>query len=413
MRFSTPITRVLLTGAICTALFFTSVAVSSAASISIKSPRQGATVTRTAVFQPKLSKAVKQRTRRVEIWLAGRRIAVARRSPFRAKVDTTALADGQHVFKVRALLRSTGASISRARTIVRKVKVTVSNSGRLNGTPGTNPVSNAPTPTTPTTSATPEPEVPVEQITQPGSNWNLVFNDEFDGTSLDSSKWSGQRDDWTTSRINDAGQSWSKGGFPYNFLEGAWYRPENNTVGGGVLTQSIKKLATPMTAHADWGEYKYTTGMVNSNHRFGFTYGYVEARMRVASCSGCWPAFWMLPVNSGWPPEIDIFEFFDSASVKFPYFSSHWNDNAGQLQSLTNPTIDGTDLTEQWHTYGLLWTEDGVQAFIDGKPGKKYTGAAVPHEDMYLIMQAAIGRNYATPEGAGLQTDYVRVYQQG
>lgn len=397
-------------------MFFTFAGMSSAATISMKSPQQGATIARTAVFQPKLNKSVKKRTQRVEIWLAGQRVAVARKAPFRAKVDTTGLANGQHTFRVRALLSPARAGIARTRTIVRKVKVTVSNTGRATGgTPGKNPVSTPPQPTppAPATPAVPTPEVPVEEIKSPTSNWNVVFSDEFDGSSLDSGRWSGQRDDWTTTRIDDRGQSWSKGGFPYNGLEGAWYRPENNTVGNGVLTQTIKKLSTPMTPHPEWGEYKYSTGMVNTNHRFGFTYGYVESRMRVPSCSGCWPAFWMLPVNSGWPPEIDIFEFFDSATVKFPYFSSHWNNEAGQLQSMTNPTIDGTNLTESWHTYGLLWTEDSIQAFIDGKPGKKYTGAAVPHEDMYLIMQAAIGRNYATPDGAALQTDYVRVYQQG
>jgi hypothetical protein len=360
--------------------------------LSVASPKPGATLSRTATFTPKLSKQLKQRTTRFELWVDSRRVARDFAAPFKAKFDTTQLADGVHSFQLRAVLGSVKRAVSaRTRTLTRKVRVRISNAGAKPAAPADPlPVSREPVvdPVDPRIGA----------ITGGDADYQLIFSDEFDGNTLDNAKWNNQRDDWL------------KGGVPHNNLEGAWYEPANSTVGGGVLKQTITKRSSKLVnAH---GSFDYSTGMVNSNKRFAFTYGYVEARMRVPSCSGCWPAFWMLPARNAWPPEIDIFEFFDSANVKFPYFSSHWNNEAGQLQSMTNPTIDGSDLTENWHTYGLLWTEDSIQAFIDGKPGKKYTGAAVPHEDMYLIIQAAIGIGYGTPDGANLQTDYVHVYRQ-
>lgn len=365
----------------------------SAKSISVKSPKNGATLSRTATFTPQLTKELKRQAKRVEVWLGNSRLAVDSRAPFRPKIDTRRIADGNYSFKVRVLIRhAKQAGIARARALTRRVKVTVANAPRKGtGRPST--------PTKSLESPAPVADPRIGEITSGAANWQMIFSDEFDGTTLDTSKWNNQRDDWL------------KGGMPYNNLEGAWYKPENSTVGGGILKQTIQRLPSTMTN--DHGTFDYSTGMVNSNKRFGFTYGYVESRMRVPSCSGCWPAFWMLPVKEGWPPEIDIYEFFDSATLKYPYFSSHWKGTTTDQEYVTNTygTPSG-DYTEAWHTYGMLWTPDSVQSFVDGIPGPTYTGKAVPHEAMYLIMQMAIGKGYATPAGANLQTDYVRVYQQ-
>ncbi len=397
--------------AVIFALSATSLA--TAAKVKISSPKKNATLSRTVTFKPKLSKTLKKKVKRVEVWLGSSRLASSRRSPFKVKVDTTRLANGRYVFTLKAQVRTKG---KRTRKLSRRVSVRVANVSRAGTASGNQNVDGTQFVSRPSDDGSGLVADPrIEEITDgdDADNWNLVFSDEFDGAAVDPGKWLTQRDDWTTARIDDRGQSWSKGGFPYNILEGAWYMPENNTVSGGVLRQTVKKLQSPMTAHPDWGSYEHSTGMVNTRGRFGFTYGYVEARMRVPSCSGCWPAFWMLPAGEGWPPEIDIFEFFDSASNKTPYFSSHWG-SAENLSSATNIFgRPGVPYTDDWHTYGVLWTAESVQVFVDGLPGPTYTGGAVPHQDMHLIIQAAIGRGYGTENGATLETDYVRVYQQG
>lgn len=403
-------TRSALISIIAVIFALSAASLASAASVKVGSPKNGATLSRTATFKPKLSKTLKNKVKRVEVWLGSARLASTRKSPFKAKVNTTRLANGKYTFTLKAQISIRG---SRTRKLSRQVHVTVSNSGRAGTASGNQNADGTQFDNRPG-GTLPDPDPRLEGITDPSGNggWGIVFADEFSGSSVDASKWATQRDDWTTKKINDSGQSWKRGGFPYNILEGAWYLPENNTVAGGVLKQTIKSLATPMTPHPEWGSYKYSTGMVNTRDRFGFTYGYVEARMRVPSCNGCWPAFWMLPAGEGWPPEIDIFEFFDSATNKTPYFSTHMG-TAANLTSTTNTFgTPGVPYTDDWHTYGMLWSAESVQVFVDGRPGPIYTGAAVPHQDMHLIIQAAIGRDYATESGSSLETDYVRVYQQ-
>lgn len=373
----------------------------SAKNLAVASPRDGATLSRTATFMPRIAKGLKKRTKRVEVWVASQRVAIDTKAPFKLKVDTTKLSNGVYSFRIRANVRS--------KVYTKVVKAVVANKPHSGGSKG----SEVPGSKQVGTPAEPTPDPRIGDITDGDSNWNMVFSDEFAGSGLDGAKWNNQRNDWTTKSINDAGQPWAKGGFPYNILEGAWYKPDNSTVSDGVLKQTIRKLATPMdTQH--WGSYKYTTGMVNTKDRFGFKYGYVEARIKVPSCSGCWPAFWMLPAKDGWPPEIDIFEFFDTATLKFPYFSTHMAGTGDQTIDNTQPFGNtAASYTDAWHTYGLLWTASSVQVFIDGTPGPTYTGSAVPQESMYLILQQAIGRDYNTQDGSTMETDYVRVYQQG
>ncbi|MGH2958952.1 MAG: glycoside hydrolase family 16 protein, partial [Solirubrobacterales bacterium] len=203
-------------------------------------------------------------------------------------------------------------------------------------------------------------------------------------------------------KFNDQRDDWLKGGVAYNNLEDNYYMPANTTVSGGNLVQTLRRERT-IDGH------NFTTGSVNTNKRFSFKYGYVEARIRVPACDGCWPAFWMLPSRVAWPPEIDIFEFFDSDTDKHAYLSTHWGSQTDH-RSQSAWSSDRL-LTDDWHTYGMLWTSTGVQSFIDGVAGPRFTGDAVPQEAMYLILQQTVGKGYNTPNAVSLLTDYVRVYQ--
>ncbi len=115
--------------------------------------------------------------------------------------------------------------------------------------------------------------------------WKQIFDDEFNGTSLDTSKWKPcyHSGDCTNSGNNE--------------LE--WYLPENVTESNGVLQLQAKKQ---IYNAPDGKTYAYTSGMIASTN-FSFTYGYVEMRAKVTACKGMWSAFWMLPTGGGWPPE--------------------------------------------------------------------------------------------------------------
>lgn len=238
------------------------------------------------------------------------------------------------------------------------------------------------------------------------SGWTLQWWDEFNGTALDTSHWNTIRND-----------SQFTNGHPYNEWEGAWYKAENNSISAdGKLVQTVRTQPTQGLA--------YSTGMVNSKDHFSFKYGYVEARIKVPKCAYCWPTFWTLPADQSpfWPPELDIFEFFNTETNPRPVFGSHWYANNADGEEKINRDISEGDHTEQWHKFGLLWTPDFVEGFVDGIPGPKITQPeAVPHKFMYLLLimqnfkytskfSDAGPVNSATPDGASMQTDYVRVY---
>ncbi|MBJ7457945.1 MAG: family 16 glycosylhydrolase [Thermoleophilaceae bacterium] len=353
--------------------------------VTVSSPRSGATISDVVVIKAQVGSALARRTRVVQVWLGKKRVAVDGRAPYHFKVDTTKLEDGDYRFRVKAVLRkSRKGGASRSYSYSQLIKVIVANGRTKSGSKApSKPEPPAPVPTQPS------PLIP--EILSGADGWTQIFGDEFSGTQLDRTKFNDQRDDWI------------KGGTAYSNLEDDFYMPANTTVSSGNLVQTIRKQRALDGSN-------YTTGMVNTNKRFSFKYGYVEARMRVPACDGCWPAFWMLPSQVGWPPEIDIFEFFDSDTDKHAYLSTHWGTQADhRYQSAWS---SDRLLTDEWHTYGMLWNEIGVQSFIDGVAGPTFTGDAVPHEAMYLIIQQALGKGHNTPDGVSLLTDYVRVYQQ-
>lgn len=252
----------------------------------------------------------------------------------------------------------------------------------------------------------------------------LAFSDEFDGASLNLGKWNTQRydqlDGWNTPPLSE----------PYNGLEGAAYATNNVSVANGALNLKLSNTKAPGSAD----KYTRSTGMVNSKNKFSFKYGYVETRAWVSDCLGCWPTFWIMPDNNTWPPEIDIFEFINpsGAPKRFPHSIVHWKpdgpegDNQhqwetsgsgvkAQEQFTTYPVGQNVDYMGegQWHTYGMLWSENSVKFYVDGVLGTEVVGKTkLPQQAMYLIYQMAIGNSsFGDPaEGSTLSVDYLRVF---
>ncbi len=111
----------------------------------------------------------------------------------------------------------------------------------------------------------------------------LTFSDEFDGGSLDKSKWSN-------------GFGWGQG----TNSDYGWCDPANNVVSGGVLAQRIERRPK--------GGQPFSVGCIHSKNKFAQEYGYWEARIRAARCFGARTAFWGKPNDESWPPEIDVVE---------------------------------------------------------------------------------------------------------
>jgi beta-glucanase (GH16 family) len=229
------------------------------------------------------------------------------------------------------------------------------------------------------------------------SGAKLVFGDEFSGPRINRHRWS-------TLRGESPGY-----GSPYNpRIEAAAYTSHNASVNAGKAVLTLRRRPA-----AGYRRYPYSSGLIHSGRSFAFRHGYVEARVRVPRCAGCWPAFWMLdaPVDQFWPPEIDIFEFFNTAADDRPFFNYHFRGGGGHAQSGPAAYGSGGQVGE-WHTYGLRWTVTSLQVFLDGVPGPRFDQRdLLPTRRNYLIFNLGLFKGKRPRSGSKMAIDWVRVWQ--
>jgi beta-glucanase (GH16 family) len=166
------------------------------------------------------------------------------------------------------------------------------------------------------------------------------------------------------------------------------------------------------------GSFHYTSGMVTTGPprwrtrpKFAFTYGYVEARMRLPAGRGLWPALWLLPADQGSRPEIDIVEVLghDTDRARFHYHP-RGGDSLGHHWA-------GPDLTAGWHRFAVDWRPGEITWIVDGRARWRVRGPAVSREPMYLVLNLAVGGDWpGAPDGATafparMEVDWVRVWQ--
>ncbi len=251
--------------------------------------------------------------------------------------------------------------------------------------------------------------------TQPAGqsgNWNMIFHDDFNGNSLDTTKWTTC---YFNFKVGDNSCDHDQG-------EMELYQPDNVSVSNGVLTLSARK----QTVNASNGQtYNYTSGMITTgpttanskDTRFSFTYGYMEMRAKVPGGQGLWPAFWTLPADLNWPPEIDVFEIIgDSPDViNMHYHYPNGTDEGGD----NGKAWTGPDFSAGWHTFGVDWEPNAITWYVDGVERRTYTDTSnITSKPMFLLANLAVGGSWpgspdaSTQFPALYQIDYIHVWQK-
>jgi beta-glucanase (GH16 family) len=225
--------------------------------------------------------------------------------------------------------------------------------------------------------------------------YQLIWSDEFNGTSVNSANWN----------IDNGNPNVN------NELE--YYQAANAAVTGGNLVITARQQSM--------GGQPYTSAKLNTYGKFSVTYGRIEARMKLPMVQGTWPAFWMLGNNintgAGWPQcgEIDIMEHVNTSNSTLG--TMHWN-NGGHVQygnSITTTPGDFHVYAVEWDNSSIRWYVDNT-LFVTGNIANNINNTGAFHLPFYIILNLAIGgdlpgstvNNGALP--TSMSVDYVRVY---
>jgi beta-glucanase (GH16 family) len=268
----------------------------------------------------------------------------------------------------------------------------------------------APTTTTTATPATPgAPNCTTTPVKANGTPWVCTFVDNFDGTTLDTSKWLVQ----TTAASN-----YTIGGECY------MDDPKNVSVSNGSLQLTVRKEAAPVTCGPRTSSF--TGGTVNTYRKWSQTYGRFEIRAKfpTATVKGLHSALWLWPDNpvkyGAWPAsgEIDIAEMYSQYPDRVIPFIHYLPLKLTQTNNYCTLKVD------DWHTYVAEWTATTITISFDGKVCVKDTisarGLAAPkpfdHPFMIALTQGlGVGGNAPDPATvqvpATTSVDYVRVWQ--
>ena len=233
---------------------------------------------------------------------------------------------------------------------------------------------------------------------------NLVWSDEFNGSSINTANWS----------FETGGGGWGN-----NELENYTNRTENARISNGTLIIEARR--------ENFGGNAYTSARMKTQGKQSFGINtWVEARIDAPQGQGIWPAFWMLG-NSistvGWPScgEIDIMEI--QGQNPFRNFGTiHWADAGGNHVSFGGIYNSSSSLSAGFHTYAISRTGTSIKWYVDRI---QYAEANISgginstsefQAPFFIILNVAVGGNFVgNPDGSTvfpqqMQVDWVRVW---
>jgi beta-glucanase (GH16 family) len=224
--------------------------------------------------------------------------------------------------------------------------------------------------------------------------WEVLWEDEFDGSgSVDANGLN--VDNWTVETgvcVNDEQQTYVT-------------HTMNVRVEDGTLILEAHDASPESGACPGCYGDRFTSGRIMSKGKREFEYGRFEARIRLPSGEGLWPAFWLLGGNIdqvGWPQcgEIDIlenlgYEHWVAGAVHGPGFSGA--ESMGYTYTLPSGQVTG-----DWHVYQVNWSPDSIRWYVDGQPVHALLRLTVLMEDgqwvfdhpHFVVLNLALGGHY-------------------
>jgi len=247
---------------------------------------------------------------------------------------------------------------------------------------------------------------------QPGTEWSLVWSDEFDGETIDRSNWSFQVED--AGRFNDE-----------------WQRYTDSSKNAYIMNNCLViKAIHESKVH---GLDQYTSARLHTAGKQTWKHGKVAARIQLPYGKGIWPAFWMLGAdideNGGdkpWPhsAEIDIMELFgfkDDAAIEV---NIHYADESDKHVSMgaVNYMLDKGKFADSFHVFEMEWDEEKIAWSVNGIEFASKSICSPEfhefHKEFFILLNIAVGGkdagrpNSTTSFPQYMYIDWVHVYQK-
>ncbi|MCQ2576627.1 MAG: family 16 glycosylhydrolase [Treponema sp.] len=254
--------------------------------------------------------------------------------------------------------------------------------------------------------------------------WSLVWSDEFNGKSLDRTKWDFQLGTGSQYGLNGWGND-----------EIQYYTEDNISLKKGNLIIEARKENKNGLAYTS---SRIRTYKDDGTILYAPLYGRIEARMLLPSGSGIWPAFWLLPATDKYgvwasSGEIDILEAkgrLTNRTYGNVHFGQPWPGNkyTGGMHKFQDEGFD-----EDYHVYALEWEPGSLKWFVDddcfyetsswwamGLDDEEPYAYPAPFDvPFYIVLNLAVGGtfdDYRVPDAADIPAqmyvDYVRVYEK-
>lgn len=249
--------------------------------------------------------------------------------------------------------------------------------------------------------------------------WRLVWADEFDGargSAVDAKKW--------TEEVGGAG--WGNRELQF-YTAGA----KNARLDGrGFLVITAAEERLPESFKCWYGPCRYTSARLITKDKFSQAYGRFEARLRVPSGQGLWPAFWLLGediTSAGWPAcgEIDVMEHIgrEPSTVHGTIHGPGYSGASGVGAAYTLP--GGRRFADDFHTFAVEWEPREIRWYVDGRryhtltPDRLPAGAKwVFDHPFFILLNVAVGGQWpgdpdrTTRFPQTMTVDYVRAYRR-
>jgi len=240
--------------------------------------------------------------------------------------------------------------------------------------------------------------------------WKMTFHDEFDGKTIDTDRWNIYTENYWDKRSH--------------------FSKDNVILGDGLVRLRMEKKTGHENDDPNRKQTRYAVGFLDTYGKWAQRYGYFEARMKLPTAPGLWPAFWTMPDrgpadgaqwnradtgNGGM--EFDIMEHLTRWGPYRYNIAMHWDGygkdhkSIGSSQVYLQPDEDG------FITCGLLWTPGAATYYCNGKVVARWNSSRICKVPSYPILYLVTGGWDNSPLDdsqlpADFVIDYVRIWQR-